>query len=38
MVPQDFGSAQSSVSGVHQLSLDKIRIDRGVIRKTAYRR
>jgi EAL domain-containing protein (putative c-di-GMP-specific phosphodiesterase class I) len=31
----DFGSGQSSLSYVHQLSLDKIKIDRGFIRNTA---
>jgi EAL domain-containing protein (putative c-di-GMP-specific phosphodiesterase class I) len=38
MAPDDFGSEQSSLSCVHQLSLDKIKIDRGVIRKTAFHR
>jgi EAL domain-containing protein (putative c-di-GMP-specific phosphodiesterase class I) len=31
----DFGSGQSSLSYVHQLSLDKIRIDPGFIRNIA---
>jgi EAL domain-containing protein (putative c-di-GMP-specific phosphodiesterase class I) len=38
MALADFGSEQSSLSCVHQLSLDRIKIDRGVIRKTAFRR
>jgi EAL domain-containing protein (putative c-di-GMP-specific phosphodiesterase class I) len=36
MALDDFGSEQSSLSCVHQLSLDKI--NRGVIRKTAVHR
>jgi EAL domain-containing protein (putative c-di-GMP-specific phosphodiesterase class I) len=31
----DFGSGQSILSYVHQLSLDKIKIDRGFIRNIA---
>jgi EAL domain-containing protein (putative c-di-GMP-specific phosphodiesterase class I) len=38
MAPDDFGSEQSSLGCVHQLALDKIKIDRGVIRKRAFHR
>jgi len=36
MAPDDFKSEQSRLSCVHQLSLDKMKIGRGRIRKTAF--
>jgi EAL domain-containing protein (putative c-di-GMP-specific phosphodiesterase class I) len=38
MALDDFGSEQSSLSCVHQLSLDEIKVDRHIIAKAAFHR